>query len=285
MNDKETMITQTVNRQNNQPREAFEGYSSFEMYNMIYDPFGPYSPVELRKLRDEEYADIRLFANFRYLVQRIADAGEIKLTNAGYLPPGLCKDIYLQGNIKDYFIETGYTKSYRENDTEILHLTHVLTEMTSVVKKRYNRLSLTARGLKIYRDNALLFEDFFRTYTLKYDWSYQDGFENPDIGRTGFLYSLFLLHKYGDTIRSPEFYADMYFKAFPALAVQGPTFIKNDYIKAYTIRSIVRFMGYFYFCSVDDEHYIRVKEIKKTPLFDKLFVFHPHIDYSDPAMA
>lgn len=285
MNDKEKMITQMVNRQNNKPQEAFDGYSSFEMYNMIYDPFGPYSPVELRKLRDEAYGDIRLFANFRYLVQRIADAGEIKLTSAGYLPPGLCKDIYQQGNIKDFFIEKGRLKSYREYDTEIFHLTHILTVMTSVVKKRYNRLSLTAKGLKIYRNNSLLFEDFFRTYTLKYDWSYPDGLGNPDIGRTGFLYSLFLLHKYGGTLRSPEFYADLYFKAFPALAVQGPTYIKNDYIEAYTIRSIMRFMGYFHFCSVDDEQYIRVREIQKTPLFEKLFVFHPHIDYSDTAMA
>lgn len=285
MNNAEQMISQMASRQNNQALEAFEGYSPFEMYNMIYDPFGPYSPAEIRKLPDEAYGDIRLFANFRYLVQRIADAGEIKLTSAGYLPPGLCKDIYLQGNIKDFFIDKGYLKSYRENDTEIFHLTHILTEMTGVIKKRYNRLSLTARGSKIYRNNTLLFEDFFRTYTLKYDWSYPDGFGNPDIGRTGFLYSLFLMHKYGGTLRSPEFYADMYFKAFPALAVPGPTFIKNDYIEAYTIRSIVRFMGYFYFCSVDQEYLLWAKEVKKTPLLDKLFLFHPHIDYSDPAMA
>lgn len=285
MNNEEKMISQMLNRQNNQALEKFEGYSPFEMYNMIYDPFGPYSPVEIRKLRDEEYEDIYLFANYRYLVQRIAEAGEIKLTGAGYLPPALCKDIYRKGKIKDFFIETGYTKTYRESDTEILKLTHVLTEMTSVVKKRYNRLSLTARGSKIFRNNALLFEDFFRTYTLKYNWGYQDGFKNEDIAKTGFLFSLFLLSKYGGTPRSPEFYADLYFKAFPALVVQGPTMVEKDYIHAYSIRSIVRFMGYFHFCSVDDEFYIHVREIQKTPLFDKLFTFHPHIDYSDTAMA
>ncbi|MDD4960733.1 MAG: hypothetical protein PHX07_00675 [Candidatus Marinimicrobia bacterium] len=285
MNKDEKIISQMINRQNNQAREAFEGYSPFEMYNMVYDPFGPYSPMELRTLPDEEYEEIHLFANYRYLVQRIAEAGEIKLTAAGYLPPALCRDIYRQGNIKDYFIETGYTKSFRENDTEILNLIHVLTEMTSVVKKRYNRLSLTAGGLRIYRNNALLFEDFFRTYTLKYNWGYQDGYHNEEIGRTGFLFSLFLLSKYGGIPRSPEFYADLYFKAFPALAVQEPDMSVLSYINAYNIRSIIRFMAYFHFCSVDKEFYIGVKEIQKTPVFEKLFVFHPHIDYSDTVMA
>lgn len=274
-----------VNRQNNQPQKDFEGYSPFEMYNMIYDPFGPYSPVRIRKLRDDAYEDIYLFANYKYLVKRIAEAGEIKLTQAGYLPPALCKDIYMQGKIKDYFIDTGFTKSYREVDTAILDLTHVLTEMTSVVKKRYNRLSLTAKGSKIYRDNALLFDDFFRTYTLKYNWAYQDGFQNEDIAKTGFLFSMFLLSKYGETPRSPEFYAHLYFKAFPALAIRYPMTYEDTHINAYNIRSIVRFMGYFNFCSVDDEHYIHVREIQKTPLFDRLFVFHPHIDYSGAAIA
>lgn len=285
MNSIDNILSQMVNRQNNQPLDDFEGYSPFEMYNLLYDPFGPYSPMVLKRLPDAEYDQIHLFANFKYLVHRIAEAGEIKLTSAGYLPPALCKDIYLQGNIKDYFIETGYTKSYREVDTEILHLTHVLTEITAVVKKRNQRLSMTAKGLKIYQDPVLLFEHFFKTYVLKYNWAYQDRYENMEIGKTGFAYSLFLLCKYGETVQHPGFYANLYFKALPVLAVHDKSVYTNNSVNAYEIRTIVRFMSYFNFCSTNDKFYININEVQKTPLFDKLFQFHPHIDYSEKAMA
>jgi hypothetical protein len=281
---KKDHLSQAVLNYNHQPMDNFDSYSPFEMYQLLYDPFGAFSPLQLKQLKDKEYDDVFLFANFHYLLQRIAEAGEIKLTAAGYLPPKLGEEIYRLGKIKDYFIETGFTKSFRETNVEILELTHILTEMTSLVKKRHQRLSLTAKGQKLLDDKALLFREFFRTYTLKYNWGYEDGWMSPDIGRLGFAYSLILLGKYGDIPRAVEFYSERYFTAFPDLIAQKDLDEVTSPAMIYAFRTFVRFMFYFNLCDFGEAFiFLEIPPLRKTPLFDKLFALRPHIDYSSVA--
>lgn len=44
-----------------------------------------------------------------------------------------------------------------------------------------------------------------------------DGYKDEHLGQFGFVFNLLLLHKYGRTERSVDFYAEKNFRAFPVL--------------------------------------------------------------------
>jgi len=103
------------------------------------------------------------------------------------------------------------------------------------------------------------------------------------IGRLGCGFSLAMVAKYGDDLRSSEFYAEKYFKALPMCAVDimpRLSFKEMPGESCYTLRTFTRFMLEFGIVEIKEE---RIKDedsiigafdikchIKKSPLFDKM---------------
>jgi hypothetical protein len=269
---------------NNIPIDDFEGFSSADMNYLVYESFSPDSPLQINKnIPDNLLDQIPFLLQIEYLLKKINDLGELKLTAKGFLPTTLVKEIYDLGLIKDYAIEKGITKLYAETSSQPINLTRLITELAGFTKKRYNKLTLT----KTWRDKLLkksrqdIFNQTFSTFAQKFNWGYFDLYSSQATGTVGFAYSLFLLSKYGDIERHVSFYSEKYLKAFPSLIdlfKDDPwvTDINRSFNSCYSIRTFDRFLDYFNLITIksDGRQYDDSKKfIKKSPIFDEIITF------------
>lgn len=277
-------LDELTNKQNDLGLANFEGYSPFEMQYILYDTFGENSPIELSQLTTSEYKRIPMLNQIKYLLDIIANSGELKLTAKGFLPTKIVADIYSQGFIKDEMIESGFTKLYKETDSNSINLTRNLIVIAGLAKKRNGKISLTKKGEKIYSDNFDLLKLIIETFGRKFNWAYYDGYGDNQIGQLGFGFSLILLSKYGFEKQLDNFYSNKYFKAFPMLMdnIQPLYFDtnRNQADTCYSLRTFDRFLDYFGLIKIEvaNRSWDADKHIIKTELFNKLIKVRPHIN-------
>jgi len=275
------LLSDAMLKQNNRPIPEFEGYSPFEMHILTRDPFGIQSPLQLKPLSEEEYHEIPLLNQIHYLARLINDAGELKLTQKGYLPPRIVAEIYEKGFIKDEFVELGITKLRKESDSITIILTAILVTLSGIAKKRNNKLSLTRQGKTLLSNKEQLLHTLFTTFGQTFNWAYFDGYGENQIGQLAFGFSIILLNKFGAEKQSDTFYATKYFAAFPAFIANTSTpryGTIEDYVNhCYSIRTFERFLDYFGLVKIEREKQPKAPTmISKTSLFDKLITIKPH---------
>ena len=275
MDDLAKYIEQRIMKRNNASITDFEGYSSVEMEDILYNFFSPECVVQIIKAEDDVYDKIPLLNQIKFLYNIIAEKGELPLTKTGRLPVKVVAEIYEQGFLKDYLIERGHSKLYNEESVQTIELTRILVELSSLVKKRNNKLSPTAKGEKLILDNHFLFKHIFEIFSTKFNWGYFDGYENEKIGQLGFGFSLILLNKYGSEFRSTEFYADKYFTAFN-FKLGEEQFLANSNNNAYSIRTFPRFLEHLGIVELKENDFIKYGKVKTTQLFSNLIEIRTH---------
>jgi hypothetical protein len=269
---------------NTSPIEDFEGLSPADMRYILYDPFSIDSPFKLKKeIPDNVLDQIPMLIQVEYLLNRINDLGEIKLTATGTLPTQMVKELYNQGFIKDYGIEKGYTKLFGEASCLPVHLTRIIIELSGFAKKKKGKLSLanTWKNKLISKNRQDIFFQLFSSYSQKFNWGYLDSYPSQLTGQLGFAFTLLLLSKYGKTERLDKFYSDKYLKAFPKLSLDFNTGYFNDnanghFHDCYSYRTFDRFLEYFNLTDsrTEGKYFTDKKKfIKKTALFDNIIFF------------
>jgi len=281
LEDLQRALSKIMIEQNTQSVPVFEGYSPHEMHQIIYFTFEPDTPVVLQKLTDPEYQKIPMLNQTRYLLDLIEKAGELKLTQKGFLPTKVVADIYEQKFMQDNLIESGMAKLYKEADSASVHLTRILCELARLTKKRNGKLSLTKLGEKVKTDNFKLLQLILTAFGSKFNWAYFDGYGENDIGQLGYGFSLILMSKYGSEKRLVGFYADKYFMAYPGLlhSTEPPRFgtLERFVSRCYALRTFDRFLNYFGLISIEKTgpEYDSINYVIKTDLFDKLVKINP----------
>lgn len=269
---------------NTSPVDDFEGLSPADMRYILYDPYSIDSPFRLKKQIPDNILDqIPMFIQVEYLLNRIHDLGEIKLTATGTLPTQMVKELYNQGFIKDYGIEKGYSKLFGEASCLPVHLTRIIVEISGFTKKKKEKLLLTNtwKNKLISKNRQDIFFQLFSTYSQKFNWSYLDGYPSQQTGQLGFAFTLLLVSKYGKIERLDNFYAEKYLKAFPKLSLDFNTGYFNDDINGhfhdcYSYRTFDRFLEYFNLIEsrTEGKYFTDKKKfIKKTALFDHIIFF------------
>lgn len=267
------LMGEEVRKMNQRSIPEFENYSPMEMNEILYDPFGSNSPIRLLNLNDSELSGIPFLNQVEYLLNRIEQENEIKLTQKGFLPTRMVSDIYHQNFIKDHAIETGISKLYKETDSYPIHLTRIIPEIAGLTKKRNGKLSLTRKGKEALKDRNHLLQWIFIAYLQKFNWSYGDGYGDNMVGQLGYGFSLILLSKFGNKKRQINFYAEKYFRAFPQLMDRfTPSYhtAEKYAYSCYSIRTFDRFLSYFDFITSDRKspwHHDDY-QVEKTHLFD-----------------
>lgn len=275
LNDIQKHFDHLITEHNTRGIPEFEGYSPVEMHRILHFTFEFESPIKLRKLSDSDYKKIPILNQIIYLTDLIDNAGEIKLTHKGFLPPKIVLELYQQGFMKDEHIEKGISKLNKESDSMTVNLTRILIELAGLTKKRNGKLSLTTKSKKILGANFELLQLILLTFATKFNWAYYDRYVENTIGQLGYGFSLILLSKYGQEKRLDSFYAARYFKAYPQLLDSiNPDYgtIENYATRCYSLRTFERFLDYFGLIKIEEEYkgFNSFKYITKTDLFDSL---------------
>lgn len=263
-------------RCNNSARDEFEGYSSSEMTLIVYFLWEKNCPVRIRKMSEGDLDQVPILRQATRLLEIVRDEVNVKLTKTQALPTRIVKELYGLGS-PEYMIEKGFTKLYAENTTESVQIAHILLQhIVRAVKIRNGAMSLTAKGRDLISDRQALLEELLVGFTTRYNMSYFDMYESPNIGKDCIGFTFVLLEKYGDKERPPKFYSDNYFNAFPVLleeiAEDNPYYSPSE--GCYSTRVFRRFLVHFGLVSLTGS-FLDDNIVKKTPLFDKMIEITP----------
>lgn len=240
--------------------DDFEGLNPDEMASLHYDFPNTNTSLKINTLSEKELEQCPLLMQVRYLIDKMKGGNHIQLTKTGAIKPVLAKEIFKLGFIKDEWVE----KINKESDAYSLSLTRILLQISSLAKKRHNKLSLTKKGEKLADDGNAILKELISVLFYKFNWAYSDGFESETIGKVNPAYSLYLLKKYGAKKRNADFYAELYFKAFPQLLMVD----KEMSYYCYVSRTLRCYFRYFGFVQIENRKMLEPYIIKKTPFFD-----------------
>lgn len=257
---------------------ALEYYSLQQFGSIVYDLFEPNSIVQINTLNEEDFNEIPLFRQLRFLIEHLLENKSVKLTKTGNMPTALVKNLYDLSAKEDY-IESGIIRLKNENFSVYVQLAHWLAKMMGVIKEQKGVMTLTKKGEKLASNNQKLLELLLNTFAVKFNLGYFDSYGNDPFGGFGIGFSFVLLSKYGDEEHLSNFYADKYAVAFPDLAenfelkhLSRGFYDSKD--SCYGTRVFERFMkplGFIHMKEIfNAKDYRILYEITKTPLFDKV---------------
>ncbi len=166
----------------------------------------------------------------------------------------------------------------REDDFIDLNVARRVAEVAGLIRKYKGRFIHSRDCRKLLSENSSmgLFPRLFRAYVQKYNWGYWDGYPDINFIQQSFLFTLYLLHLYGDEWRSSYFYEDNFLRAFPRVIDQVPDCEvlgqKRQLLGCYRNRAIFNFLGFLGLASVEpvdgDNLFADEFRIKKLPMFD-----------------
>lgn len=267
---------------NNSPLDDFLGLSPSEIHELVYDTFGDKSPIQFRDNIDDETLDqIPLFRIAEEFLKIIYRDKQIKLTPLGALPKKVMVELYDKRFLLDEHIESGLTKLWKEDDCIAIKSARLTAELAGLVKKTNGKLTLTKTGTKLLETNNRLqiFKQFFKAFTEKFSWSYNDGYPEEPIGQLAWAFSIIILDKFGDQPQYIELYADKYLKAFPifiTLFEHSYTTPERQFYRCYGVRTYDRFFLWFGFMTVEKQKSyfdIDTDKFKRTELVRRTFRF------------
>lgn len=274
-------MNQLTQKQNNSPLASFHGLSPSQMHRVLHFPFD--SPELVRFAESlEPPVEAPALTLFALLVEAIGEKG-LKPTVKGNLPQRFCREAALSfwGQEK-YEHRTRFGAIRSEMDFFDLHCLRLVAELAGLVRKYKGKFILTAKCRKKITSQGMeaVYPDLFTAYVQKFNWSYLDGFQDIPFIQQAFLFTLFLLGKYGDELRPQSFYEDIFLAAFPVLLneiEQVPyQSCEKTLCRAYFYRTLSHFAAFFGLAEVQaisEKDYLTQYELKKTPLLDRFISF------------
>ncbi len=256
-------LGESMHAQNAAPKSDFNGFSSEQMSLMLYRPLEVGGPVQLHRLTDEQMEQIPVMRQALHLMNVLSEK-EMKLTAQGYIPPKVVAKLYELGS---HSWNSDWYKQKSEPKTEEVQVLRVVLKECGLIKTRVGKLSLTAKGKQLFADHNELLRTIILFLFRDYNTGWLDLYEDNEVGNLGRLYSLWLLHHYGEDWRDTGFYADEYSKAFPMLIAEH----------AYEYRVFNRLFRFIGLCEINESDEFKGKnwgkETRKTELIDLIFTF------------
>ncbi|ABL65499.1 SEC-C domain-containing protein [Chlorobium phaeobacteroides] len=281
--DAEQFMHEFMIQQNTAPRDEFAGLSPTEMRSILSTPFDAGEVATFVDVLPQE-PDCPAAALFKALADAIGDKG-LKPTATGNLPRNTVREISIATNGTDTFgTEHSRYQLQKEADYIDLHITRLIAGLAGLIRKYKGRFILTkkCRALLDRHGMAGIWPELFRAYAEKYNWAYSDGYGELYFMQRSFLYTLYLLHRFGSEERDGLFYANAYFKAFPTFYDEIPlryaTSSEEIAISSYLHRVIDRFAGFFGLAHVEKTDWKfgvdRIYKVRALPLLEDAIRFH-----------
>ncbi|CAG1064738.1 hypothetical protein BAC1_00303 [uncultured bacterium] len=274
----QAVANRVMERRNWTPLAEFSGLSPGQMHRFLDFPFsspGIASFAEGLNCQPEAPV-LKLFS---LLADAIGTDG-LKATAKGNLPRQFCREAAMTYSeiYPDKALLGGINT---EPDFFDLHTVRIVAGMAGLIRKYKDKFILTKKcRLALESSRGGVYLELFRAYTQAFNWAYCDGYSDLTIVQRSFLYTLYLLHKYGDEFRPPEFYKEKFIQAFPMALAEVPDhpYATNEKTvgRCYVFRSLEGFAEFFGLAEVkvlSKEFLMRKYEIRRSPLLDALVTF------------
>jgi len=281
LEEAQAFLDQITQQQNRQQLDEFHGLSPEQIHRMLNFPFASPERVRFPEVLDPN-PTAPILKLFTLLTEAIGEQG-LKPTAKGNLPRNFCREAALaywgEGTYQE---RTRYGGINREEDFDDLHVTRLVAELAGLIRKYKGRriLSRNCRRLLARDGMATIYPKLFRAYVEQFNWAYRDGYPELRFMQSAFLFTLYLLTRYGDAWRPQVFYEDAFLGAFPRLLDEVPSsqVISPDETvrRGYTWRSLVHFAGFLGLARVEpvsDELLCHEYRVKALPLLGQIVQF------------
>ena len=281
MEEVQAFVDQHTQQQNQRPLDEFQGLSPEQMFRMLHFPFTSPELVCFPEVLDAS-PSAPILTLFTLLTGAIGEQG-LKPTAKGNLPQKFCREAALMyWDQETYRERTRFGGINREDDFSDLHITRLVAELAGLVRKYKGRFILSRDCRKRLAGNGLaaIYPMLLRAFVEQFNWAYQDRYPELRFIQTAFLFTLYLLMRYGDTWRPHEFYAECFLEAFPNVVDEAPPSSfqapEEEVCDCYTWRTLVHFAGFMGLAAVEpvsDEFLSREYRVKALPLLREAVQF------------
>ena len=211
-------LGQYMQQRSQAPIDDFHGLSSEQMHRLLHFPFETPQMVTFPSRLDIA-PEAPIMTLFGLLADAIGEEG-LKATATGNLPRNFCREAALA-----FLGEEGYREKTRyggintEPDFPELHVTRLVAELAGLVRKYKGKFILgrECRKLLAEQGSSGIYPRLFRAFAREYNWGYRDRYEDFSIIQQSFLFTLYLLQRFGAEWQTSAFYADNFLRAFPAV--------------------------------------------------------------------
>jgi hypothetical protein len=277
----QAFFDQYSQQQNIASVDEFHGLSPDQMHRFLYMPFdSPELVTFKRALPIEPQSQAAFLLNM--LIEEIGEEG-IKLTAKGNLGQKLCQKA---GEVYFALYPAPFPSGRpirTETNFEPLHVIRLTAQLAGLLRKYKGRLMLTKGCSKSFEQTGLreLYLPLMHAYIRKFNWPYRDGYDEVGFIQQSFLFSLYLLSKYGESWRPDTFYSDNFLRAFPMILQEiepRPYASPKDTLRrVYSVRVLHRFAGFFGLADIEqvstdpiDPEY----RIRATGLLDEVLTWN-----------
>jgi hypothetical protein len=268
-------------RQNQTPLDDFHGLSPAQMHSFFYFPFDSPGLVDfVSPLETEPEAPV--ITLFRLLVEAIGEKG-LKTTTSGNLPRDFCREAALRfWGEEGYRERTRYGGINKEFDFFDMHITRLIAKLAGLLRKYRGRFLLTKECLKLLDKQGMsgVYPRLLHSYAAKFNWAYRGGLQQLPFVQQSFLFTLYLLTKYGDDWRPHVFYEDCFLRAFPKILTQveprSYSAPERSVRSCYIWRTLVGFVAFFGLADVESvgkDRYDYEYRVRSRPLLSQAVRF------------
>ena len=280
LEEAQIFLEQVTQQQNRRPVDEFHGLSPEQMHRMLNFPFASPGLVRFPEvLGDAPTAPILTL--FELLTDAIGEQG-LKPTAKDNLPRNFCREAALAyWGEQRYREKTHFGGINREEDFADLHVTRLVAELAGLIRKYKGRFILSRDCRRLLAEGGLtaIYPKLFKAYVEQFNWGYS-GYPELRFIQSAFLFTLYLLARYGDTSRPQVFYEDAFLGAFPRLLDEVPqsqVFSPDETVRrGYTWRSLVHFTDFLGLATVEpvsDELLCHEYRVKSLPLLGQAVQF------------
>ncbi|MDD2367480.1 MAG: SEC-C metal-binding domain-containing protein [Desulfuromonadaceae bacterium] len=283
LDEANTFLRQHNQQRNQAPSDDFHGLSPEQMHRFLYFPFDTTSLIVFPSSLDN-FLQAPILSLFNLLAAAIGDDG-LKATATGNLPRNFCREsagTFLGEEEYKRWSRFGELRS--EPEFMEMHTTRLVAELAGLIRKYKGKfiLSRECRKLLAEQGQSGIYPRLFRAFVREYNWAYDDHLGEIPFIQQSFLFTLYLLTRYGGEWRSSIFYEDNFLQAFPNLIPQvqpvGNCYSPEQVVRlSYSARCLERFALFFGLVEIErsgNDRYSEEFRVRKLPLLDQVVQFH-----------
>ena len=169
-----------------------------------------------------------------------------------------------------------------EEDFQMLHKTRIVARLAGLILLRNKQFQLTSKCRKLIEQGGMkaVYPEFLKTYIKKFNWGFQDGYDELSFIQTSAMFTLYLFRRYSNQNKPNQFYEKAFTQAFPTLMddIEEPRYgSKVEQCQhCYRVRVLERFAHFCGFIEMFSESNAKTTKnykIRVLPLLDDWIQF------------